>query len=199
MIWKHLCSYFHKNELFTKCQSGFLPGNSCASQLLSIVHDSNSSLDCDPTQDVSGAFLDISKVLDKVWHERLLCKLETYGVKGEALNLLCNYLHERFQRVVLDGQTSSWELIKSGVLQGSVLGPLIFLSYINDLQDNIQSTCKMFADDTSLFSLVSGIIHITEWTEYGLGSYMQLGLSMENAIQYRPQKTGARGRFSEKS
>ena len=142
MIWKHLCSYFHKNELFTKCQSGFLPGNSCASQLLSIVHDSNSSLDCDPTQDVSGAFLDISKVLDKVWHERLLCKSETYGVKGEALNLLCNYLHERFQRVVLDGQTSSWELIKSGVLQGSVLGPLIFLSYINDLQDHIQSTCK---------------------------------------------------------
>ena len=199
MIWKDLCSYFHKNELFTKCQSGFLPDNSCVSQLLSIVHDSNSSLNCDPTQDVSGVFLDISKVLDKVWHERLLRKLETYGVKGEVLNLLCNYLHERYQRVVLDGQTTSWELIKSVVPQGSVLGPLIFLSYINDLQDNIQSTCKMFAGDTSLFSLVSGIIHITEWTEYGLGSYMQLGLSMENAIQYRPQKTGARGRFFEKS
>ena len=91
-----------------------------------------------------------------------MCKLETYGVKGEVLNLLCNYLHERYQRVVLDGQTTSWELIKSVVPQGSVLGPLIFLSYINDLQDNIQSTCKMFAGDTSLFSLVSGIIHITE-------------------------------------
>ena len=112
-------NYFHKNELFTKCQSGFLPGDSCVSQLLSIVHDINSSSDCDPTQDVKGVFLDISKVFDKVWHEGLLHKLETYGVKGEVLNLLRNYLHERYQRVVLNGQTSSWELIKSGVPQGS--------------------------------------------------------------------------------
>ena len=79
-------------------------------------------------------------------------KLETYGVKGEVLNLLRNYLHERDQRVVLNGQTSSWELIKSGVPQGSVLGPLMFLIYINHLPDNIQSTCKIFADATSLFS-----------------------------------------------
>ena len=79
-------------------------------------------------------------------------KLETYGIKGEVLNLLRNYLHERYQRVVLNGQTSSWELIKSGVPQGSVLGPLMFLIYINHLPDNIQSTCKIFADATSLFS-----------------------------------------------
>ena len=114
-----MLNYFHKNELFTKCQSGFLPGDSCVSQLLSIVHDINSSSDCDPTQDVTGVILDISKVFDKVWHERLFYKLETYGVKGEVLNLLRNYLHERYQRVVLNGQTSSWELIKSGVPQGS--------------------------------------------------------------------------------
>ena len=112
-------NYFHKNELFTKCQSGFLPGDSCVSQLVSIVHDINSSSDCDPTQDVTGVFLDISKVFDKVWHEGLFYKLKTYGVKGEVLNLLRNYLHERYQRVVLNGQTSSWELIKSGVPQGS--------------------------------------------------------------------------------
>ena len=79
-------------------------------------------------------------------------KLETYGVKGEVLNLLRNYLHERDQKVVLNGQTSSWELIKSGVPQGSVLGPLMFLICINHLPDNIQSTCKIFADATSLFS-----------------------------------------------
>ena len=128
--------------------------HSCISQLLSIVYDIKSSFDCDPTQDVRGIFLDISKTFDKVWHEGLLFKLKRYGVKGELLNLLRNYLNERNQSVVLNGQISSWELIKSGVPQGSVLSPLLFLIYINDLSDNIQSTCKMFADETSFFSHV---------------------------------------------
>ena len=153
MIFKDFFNYFHKNELFTKCQRGFLPGDSFNSQLLSIVHDINSSFDCDPTQDVRGIFLDISKAFDKLWHEGLLFKLKTYGVKGEPLNLR-NYLHEHNQRVILNGQISSWEMIKSGVPQGSVLGPPLFLIYINNLPDNIQSTCKIFADNTSLFSHV---------------------------------------------
>ena len=67
------------------------------------------------------------------------------------LTLLINYLHERYQRVVLNGQTFSWELVKSGVPQESILGPLLFLIYINDLPDNLKSNCKIFADDTSLF------------------------------------------------
>ena len=67
------------------------------------------------------------------------------------LTLLANYLHERYQRVLLNGQTFSWELVKSGVPQGSVLGPLFFLIYINDLPDNLESNCKIFADDTFLF------------------------------------------------
>ena len=82
---------------------------------------------------------------------QILGMKETYGTKGEVLNLLRNYLHERYQSAVLHGQTSSRELIKPGVPQGSVLGPLMFLIYINDLPDNIQSTCKIFVDDTSLF------------------------------------------------
>ena len=106
-----------------------------------IVHDINSSFDCDPAQDVRGIFLDISKAFDKVWHEGLLFKLKTYGVKGELLNLLRNYLHERNQRVVLNGQISSWQLIKSGVPQGSILGPLLFLIYISELPDNTLCTC----------------------------------------------------------
>ena len=153
-MFKDLFNYFHKNELFTKCQSGFLPRDSCIVQLLSIVHDINSSFNCDPTQDVRGIFLDIFNAFDEGWYEGLLSKLITYGLKGEILNLLRNYLHKRNQRVVLNGQISFWELIKSGVPQGSVLGPLLFLIYINDLPDNIQSTCKIFADDTSLFSHV---------------------------------------------
>ena len=95
MIFTDLFNYFHKNKLFTKCKSGFLPGGSCVSQLLSIVYEINSSFDCGPTQEAGRVFLDISKAFDKVWYEELLYKLETYGVKGEVLNLLRNYLHER--------------------------------------------------------------------------------------------------------
>ena len=85
--FKDLFNYFHKNELFTKCQSGFLPGDSSISLLLSIAHDINSSFDCDPTQDVRRILLDISKAFDKIWYEGLLFKLRTYGLKGELLNL----------------------------------------------------------------------------------------------------------------
>ena len=97
----------------------------------------------------------IFNAFDEVWHEGLLSKLITYGLKGEILNLLRNYLHERNQRVVLNGQISSWDLIRSEVPQVLVLGPLLLLIYINDLPRNILSTCKIFADNTSLFSHVS--------------------------------------------
>ena len=89
--------------------------------------------------------MDVPKASDKVWNEGILSKLKTYGVNGEVLTLLTNYLHERYQRVVLNGQTSSWELVKSGVPQGSVLGPLFFLIYINNWPDNLESNCKILA------------------------------------------------------
>ena len=152
ILFKDLFNYFHKNHfftvwIFTRCIL-------CISQLRSIVHDINSSFDCDPTIDVRGVFLDISKAFDKVWHDGILFKLKTYGVKGKLLILIKNYLHARYQRVVLNGQISTWELVKYGDPKGYVLGPLMFLIYINDLPDNIRSTCKSFADDTSLFAHV---------------------------------------------
>ena len=99
-------------------------------------------------------FLDISKAFDKVWHEGLLFKLECIGISGNLLSLLKSFLSNRFQRVVLNGQCSSWSSVLAGVPQGSILGPLLFLIYTNDLPENLQSTVKLFADDTSLFSTV---------------------------------------------
>ena len=104
-----------------------------------------------------GVFLDISKAFDKVWHSGLLFKLKAYGIEGQLLALLKDYLHGRQQRLVLNGQTSDWRKINSGVPQGSVLGPLLFLIFINDLPDGITSLCNIFADDTSLFSKVYDI------------------------------------------
>ena len=104
-----------------------------------------------------GVFLDISKAFDKVWHSGLLFKLQAYGVEGQLLALLKAYLHDLQQRVVLNAQTSDWRKVNSGVPQGSVLGPLLFLIFINDLPDGITSLCNIFADDTSLFSKVYDI------------------------------------------
>ena len=94
------------------------------------------------------------KAFDKVWHDSLIFKLKSYGIEGKLLLLHENYLHNREQRFVLNGQTSEWKRIYSGVPQGLVLGPLLFLIYINDLPNGVISMCKIFADDTSLFSNV---------------------------------------------
>ena len=101
--------------------------------------------------------MDISKAFDRVWHKGLLFKLRSNGIEGPLFKLLENYLHNRKQRVVLNGQTSTWANINTGVPQGSVLGPLLFLIYINDLPDGLQSNVKLFADDTSVFSVVNDI------------------------------------------
>ena len=104
--------------------------------------------------EVRSIYLDMSKAFDKVWHEGLVFKLEQNGIDGKLLNLFKNYLSNRKQRVVLNGMESKWGEIRAGVPQGSVLGPLLFLIYINDLEDGIKSNVKFFADDTSLFSIV---------------------------------------------
>ena len=104
-----------------------------------------------------GVFLDISKAFDKVWYDSLIFKLKSYGDECKLLSLLKNYLQNREERVALNGQTSAWRKINFVVPQGSVLGPLLFLICINDLPDRIISMCKIFAEETSLFSKVLDI------------------------------------------
>ena len=135
---------FIGNNCFVPSQSGFLSGDSCIAQLPAIIHETETNFDSNTPVDVRGAFLDISKVFDKVWHKGALFKLKSYSVEGGLLSLLECFLSNREQRVVLNGQTSDWRKINSVVLQGSVLGPLLFLIYINDLPDGISSICKIF-------------------------------------------------------
>ena len=143
-----------KEELLNPIQSGFRLSDSCINQLLAITHEIFEAFDCNPPLEVRSVFLDMSKAFDKVWHEGLLYKLKSMGISGEFYDLLENYLSGRLQRVILNGQTSSWRPILAGVPQGSILGPLLFLIYINDLPNKLKSNAKLFADDTSLFTIV---------------------------------------------
>ena len=111
--------------LISPKQSGFRPGDSCTNQLLSIAHEIH--LAFDDGHEVRGVFLDISKVFDRVWHEGLLFKLQQYGISGELIILIKGFLNCRKQRVVLNGQQSSWADIKAGIPQGLILGLLLFL------------------------------------------------------------------------
>ena len=101
---------------------------------------------------VQGAFLDISAAFDKVWHKGLIAKLSQIGVDGTLLDLLKSYLANRKQCVVVDGVKSSMLEVKAGIPQGSRLGPLLFLIYINDIVNNIESEIMIFADDTTLLA-----------------------------------------------
>ena len=154
IIFANLYNHLVSNNLITSNQSGFRPGDSVTNQLIYLVHEIHKSFDCSENLEVRSVYLDMSKAFDKVWHEGLVFKLKQNGVTGNLLTLLENYLSSRKQRVALNGKYSDWGLIHSGVPQGSVLGPLLFLVYINDLENGIKSSINFFADDTSLFSIV---------------------------------------------
>ena len=104
--------------------------------------------------EVRGVFLDLYKASDTGWHDGLVYKLKSNGTEGNLSILIKSVLKNRCQRVVLHGQSSVWKLVTTGVPQGSVLGPLFFLININDLPLGLTTNVKLFADDTSLFSVV---------------------------------------------
>ena len=115
IIFKNLYSYLHTNNLITKNQSGFRPGDSTTNQLLYLLDEIHQSFDSTKSLEVRTVFLDISKAFDKVWHDGLIFKLEQNGISGNLLKLLQNYLRNRKQRVVQNGSHSDYSSIESGV------------------------------------------------------------------------------------
>ena len=147
-IHKHIISFLRQNDILSPSQSGFIPGDSTINQLLVIYNDLCSAFDEGIT--TQAIYFDISKAFDRVWHEGLLAKLKSVGIRGKLHAWFCSYLTDRSQNVVLKGEKSGTKIIKAGVPQGSVLGPLLFLVYINDIVKDIVSVIKLFADDTSM-------------------------------------------------
>ena len=147
--------FFIQDNLITPNLFGFKTSDSRINQLISITHEIYKSFDdgCE----VRGVFLDISKAFDKVWHHDFHYKLRQSGISGKLLNTLTDLLDNRTQKVILNSQYSSSAKVEAGVPQGSILGPLLFLMYINYISENLASNPKLFADGTSLFSVVKNV------------------------------------------
>ena len=192
---KDVCNTEHKNDNIKELYKV----DSCIAQLLSIIHEIQTAFDNNPAVDVRGVFFDISKAFDKVWHIGLLFKLNAYGVDGEFLSLLEKYLENRTQIVVLNGQTSEWKEINSGVPQGSVLGPFLFLIYINDLPDGITSICKIFADDTSLLLKVLDVNKSTKKLNLDLEKISEWAFQWKMHFNPDPNKQANEVIFTRKS
>ena len=152
LIFDGLYEYIFSNKFISDKQSGYRKNDSTVKQLLSITNEVYKAFD--KNQDVIAVFLDISRAFDRVWHDGLIFKLKEIGIEGEYINIIKGFLTDRKQRVVIDGKKSEWTSIESGVPQGSILGPLLFLVYINDLIDSVESDIRIFADDTFIFRIV---------------------------------------------
>ena len=153
IIHSHVMKHLQQNNVLTDCQHGFRTKRSTETQLIVTIHDLANTIQRGESTHV--AVLDFSKAFDKVAHQRLLRKLYYYGICGELLDWFESFLSERYQSVVCEDKASSPLLVTSGVPQGTVLGPLLFLLYINDLSDNLQSTVKLFADDALLYGVIT--------------------------------------------
>ena len=165
----------------TLLQHGFLRGKSTVTQLLSVFHEISSHLDNSGQTDV--IYLDFSKAFDSVPHHLLIHKLKSFGFNGSLLNWIGSYLTNRTQRVVIDGEMSSCLPVVSGVPQGSILGPLLFLLYINDISNDLSSDSKiaLFADDAKIFrhifsltdciSLQSDLSILESWSKIWLMNF----------------------------
>ena len=149
IIHSSIMNHFDVHSILTDKQHGFRRKHSTESQLILTVNDLTKSLNNKKQVDL--VIMDFSKAFDVVPHKRLLLKLKQYGIHNKTYRWISNFLQCRAQRVVVGGEHSSWAEVDSGVPQGTVLGPLLFLAYINDLPFNVNSSVRLFADDCVLY------------------------------------------------
>ena len=183
IVTKHLLNHLESNNILYNLQHGFRSKRSTETQLIDFTQDVLKNLKSGKQTDV--IIMDFAKAFDKVSHWRLILKLRSYGVTGLVNRWIEDFLSERTQRVVCSGKHSDWKPVKSGVPQGSVIGPILFLIYINDLPEEVKAKVRLFADDT--------LVHMTMTSENDAASLQQdldrlASWEKKWQIQFHPQK-----------
>ena len=135
-------NFLNDHQVITTLQSGCVPGDSTVNQLVDIYNTFCQAVD--EGKEVRAIFCDISKSFDRVWHKGLLFKLHSVDISGSLLQWFTDYLADRKERVVIPGVSSSWSSVETGVPQGSIIGSLLFLLYIYDIVENINSSIRLF-------------------------------------------------------
>ena len=152
IVWDRIIKFMINEGLFSNRQYGFISRRSTSLQLLKVLDkwtealDSGHSIDC--------IYMDYAKAFDTVPHQRLVYKLSRYGINAGAVSLIENFLENWTQQVIVQGEESAWKPVTSGLPQGSVLGPVLFVIFINDLPESVASEAYLFADDTKIFHII---------------------------------------------
>ena len=152
VVVSSIMQHFETQCILSDNQHGFRMGRSCETQLLESVEELTTNLEGGRQTGI--IFLDFAKAFDRVNHSLLVHKLQCYGIRGSTITWIANFLSDRRQAVVVDGSCSSYARVRSGVPQGSVLGPCLFLAYINDLPEKLTALSRLFADDTAVYRVV---------------------------------------------
>ena len=183
IVTDSIVEHMLRHDFITEHQHGFLRGRSTVTQLLETIEDWTKMLDNGDNIDI--LYCDFRKAFDSVAHKRLMLKIRSYGIEGVLAEWIEDFITERKQRVCVDGELSSWVEVSSGVPQGSVLGPLLFVIFINDLPEAIRCGVKLYADDTKIYSAINSTQDSTELQEEIDALYEW---SIKWQLQFHPDK-----------
>ena len=193
IIRDKLLEHMRKNDIISNKQHGFAPFGSCMSNLLLCIEMWSEMLEANCSIDV--IYTDFAKAFDRVSHAKLLQKSKSVGIIGNTCVWIRSFLKDRSQKVRVDDAYSSSAKVKSGIPQGSVLGPILFIIFINDMPDIIESTCQMFADDAKVFCKVNtnddsmrlqdDLTRLSEWSKlwklpFNIGKCKSLHIGRSN-------------------